>query len=290
MYYDALSDEANTIRGKIVERMHRYHNNLLNGEIEKGNPQEFKEQVQSLKTKIQTVYQQAGQWIDDTIKELQISFGFIKTTFKWSVLNTVYFKFLQAMYLKKDNLVFSDIFSKLSNSEAQELLQATEILKNCQTKTSVIFLEDELSNVPKLEKPIYLLSAGQIVPKTLGEIIIQHWDDFGAKFLAGKNKIKYTYENKHLKIGDKKMKIEDFELEPAGVLVLDPSKLYLSKKDFKGDYISIEVTETKIKNYLDKNLRSFIDQQGNKYLVLSSEPVDKKIKIYITKAALLKFN
>lgn len=288
MYYEALTDEAKTIRGKIVERIHRYHNKLLSGDIRYGDVDNYKVQIAAKKAKIQTVYRQASQWIQNTIDELQISFGFIKTTFKWSILNTVYFKLLQAIYLKQRNIIFSDVFAKLSKNEVSEVVRATEILKTTHPKTGVIFFEQKLQNLNDLDETFYVLQDNKIIEENFDSLMTNHFDSYGSKFLENKNQIAYAFDGKNFIFNDKKMKFNNFELAPSGSVVLNPKKVYLSKSDFKGDYISVEVKEVSTKNYQDEKVKCFSDKHGNKYLVISKQTLEKKQKLYITPDSILR--
>lgn len=289
--YETLNDEANIIRGKVIEKIHEYHSKILNDQIAYIDEAKFKEEATAKKMQITTVHNQANLWIQNTINQLGINFSYVKSNLTLSITNQIYFKLLQAIYLKKYNIIFSNILPKLSKSEKIELFDVINKLKDIDNKFTFTFIEQKLQDVYDYNANIYILGKNGLVLKSTEEILKDNWDEFGKTFMKERNKIEYQYEENVLICNNQKLKIKikNQNYQSNGSIVLNPTKIFFSKKNIKNDYIKIDVNEIKNKKQVHKNLKIFVDNNKNKYIVILNNLINEKITtLYFTEESILK--
>ncbi|AGR41647.1 hypothetical protein [Spiroplasma taiwanense] len=286
IFFEGLADESTILKGKIVEIMHRYHKKILNNELEEGNSIEFKNKKNKLKKTIRSIYSQADSYIVETLKNLEISFDFI--SLKWKSINIILFKLLKAIYLKKYNIIFYNIFSKLTKEEALELVKAIENLKKINKKFSIIFLEKDLKNIVDLKSKINLLNDKSVIEIGYSELLKKYWNTYGNDFFHLGNMIPYSYDGKIINIFGEKVKIESTIFKNSGKILFDPFKIVLHKKESKNIIIQMYGSAKKIDYFNDKNIYEFTSN-NNKLIFYSTEKLndDQKINIYISEDSIL---
>ncbi|QGS52423.1 hypothetical protein [Spiroplasma tabanidicola] len=293
MFFEALLDESTMIRGKIVEVMHKYHKYVLENKIEDGNKKEFNKSKQEYKDAIKKISVQANEWIDLTAKDLKMNFSIKNNLFKFSSINNVYFQLLEAIYNKKYNIVFYNVFQKLSREESDQLVEVVQNLKKVNKKFCVVFLENSLENIYKLKDRVYLVQESKIEETNFSKILKEKWNTYGSAFFHNKNRLAYTYDGKNLKIAKEKFKLkeENLKLNEKGQLLVDPLKIFSTKKDSQGDCIEFSGIVNLTDSFKDKNVYEFNSKHGIKLFFYSPNKYEgkEKIKVYLTKDSILKF-
>ncbi|WP_339034077.1 hypothetical protein [Spiroplasma endosymbiont of Cantharis rufa] len=289
MFFEGLSDEANTLRGKIVEVMHRYHKKVLNDECEKGNIEEFREKKQMLKSKIVSIYKQSLLFIDETAKELGFEFSIL--SLKFNRMEEIWFQLLTAIYLKQYNIIFYNIFSKVNQAEREELLKVINNLLNINPKFSIVFIEESIYEIPELNKNIYLINENEITETNFEKVLQKHWTTYGGEFFAKNNRFNYKYDGKKLETMNESLKIESSKFKEAGQIIINPMKVSTNKKENGNIILEITGIINYNKEFLDTNMYEVITKENDLKLYFYSIKKynnNEKVKLYLTEESILK--
>ncbi|AUB32143.1 hypothetical protein [Spiroplasma floricola] len=289
MFFEGLSDEATTLRGKIVEVMHKYHKRVLNDNCEKGEIDEFKVHKDRLKREISSVYKQSTLFIDETAKQLGFEFNLL--SFKLSKMEEIWFQLLTAIYLKKYNLIFYNVLAKLNHTEKQNLLSVIDNLFNLDSHFSIVFIEDNINDIAQFNKNIYLINEQELVENSLDEILKKYYSTYGGDFFAKNNRFSYKYDGKKLETMNETTKTQSDIFDQVGKLVINPMKVYTNKKENK-NYI-IELVGTIIENnkFADPNMYEALIKETNLKIYFYSTQkfeIEEKVKLYIGEDSILK--
>ncbi|QBQ08186.1 hypothetical protein SGLAD_v1c09870 [Spiroplasma gladiatoris] len=291
MFFSALLDESITIRGKIVEIMHKYHQYVLENKIVDGDKKEFNQQKLLQKQAIKKITTQANEWITSTVEELEMSFSLFNNFFKFSSINNIYFQLLEAIYYKKYNIIFYNVFQKLSSDDSDQLVKVVENLKKINKKFCVVFLENSLENIYKLKERLYIVGESKIEESNFSKLLKQKWNTYGSTFFHNKNRLAYSYDGKYLKIASQKLKITDKSINEKGQLLIDPLNIFLKKKESIGEHIEFVGKAKPTDQFKDKNIYEFVSKQGIKLYFYSTKTFSskEKIKVYLSQYSILKF-
>ncbi|QEH62375.1 hypothetical protein SCHIN_v1c11820 [Spiroplasma chinense] len=290
MAFEALADEATIIRGKIVEVMHKYHKEVLEGKVFEGDLKTFRITKQEYKDNIKTINAQAWDWINKTVEDLGMKMNFVKTTFKVSVTNNIYFKILNSIYLKKYNFVFYNILSRLSKEECEELFNIVENLKSINPKFSAVFLEKGIENSYRLSKNIYVVDEEKTYETDFESLMKENWNTYGSSIFANKNRVAYSYDGKTVEVLGQKVKLENTRLDEKGQFLINPFKIYLSKKELKGKYIELTGKIRQTEEFKDPNIFEIILNSGVRIFFYTTLRFEHKARttIYLSEDSILR--
>ncbi|WP_338985005.1 hypothetical protein [Spiroplasma endosymbiont of Diplazon laetatorius] len=289
MFFEGLSDEAITLRGKIVEVMHKYHKRVLNDDCEKGDAEEFRTKKLELKNKISTIYKQSSNFIDETAAELGFEFSLL--SLRISKMEGIWFQLLSAIYKKQYNLVFYNVLSKLSSQEKQELLQVIDNLTKYDSKFSSTFIEESIYEIPQMDKNIYLINEQDISENKLEDLLEKHWSTYGGEFFAKNNRFNYKYDGKKLETMHETTKIQSTMFEEFGQLIINPMKVYANKKENKNSILELSGKITANKEFADLNMHEVITKENELRIYFYSThkyEENDKVKLYISEESILK--
>ncbi|ALD66884.1 hypothetical protein [Spiroplasma cantharicola] len=289
MFFEGLSDEANTLRGKIVEVMHRYHKKVLNDECEKGNLEEFKEKKAVLKKQKVSIYKQSLLFIDETAKELGFEFSIL--SLKFNRMEEIWFQLLTAIYLKKYNIIFYNVFSKLNQNERNELLKVINNLVIIDSKFSIIFVEESIYEIPDLSKNIYLITENDIVETSFEKVLEKNWTTYGGEFFAKNNRFNYKYDGKKLYTMNESLKIQSNNFKESGQIIINPMKVATNKKENGNLILELNAIINSNREFLDANMYEVITKENDLKLYFYSIKkynINEKVKLYISDESILK--
>ncbi|AOG61052.1 hypothetical protein SHELI_v1c11050 [Spiroplasma helicoides] len=289
MFFEGLSDESTMIRGKIVEIIHKYHQSLLSGEVEFGNKKNFNKELKEYKSKIETISKQATIWINSTVEELGMNFSLGVKTFKVSALYSIYLKILESIYLKKYNIILYNSLSNLSKTDYDELINVLKNLKIINKKFCVIFMEKNLENIYDLKQKLFLVEEAQITELSFDMLLKSKWNTFGSGVFHNKNRIPYSYNEKHLFIFNDKIKTTNSKFHEKGQLLLNPLSISTSKRKIEGQYIEVKGKVQPTTEFRDEKVYQMQCDDGHKLFFYSSEKIESKksISVYFSEDAIL---
>lgn len=290
MFYDALFDESTTLRGKIVEVMHKYHKKVLDDDVMDGDFNKFREKKRELKNKITSVYKQAITWTDTTAEDLGISFNLLKNSLKFSAINNIQFKLLKSVYLNKYNIIFYNVLEKLSYDEAEEIINAANNLKKLNPKFTVVFIEKSINKLHNVKEDFVLVENSFVKKTNLENLLGESWSTYGSDFFIDKNRVPFTYDGKNLRVDNQKVKLETKSLPLKGQILLNPFEIYTNKKDITGHYFEFQGEISKNNIFIDREMYEVVLNNDAKILFYSPRGYDigDKVKIYFNNKAILK--
>ncbi|AHI53370.1 P-loop NTPase family protein [Spiroplasma culicicola] len=290
MFFEALFDEATILRGKIVEVMHQYHQKVLHDTVKDGNMKEFRDEKQKYRKAITTVYSQASGWINSTADQLEMSFDFIQSTFKFTAINTVYFKLLESIYMKKHNIIFYNVLAKLSKEDCQQLIKIVNNLQKIDKRFCAIFLESKIENIHDLTKEVVVIENGNIKETKFSDLLKNEWNTYGSQIFYNKNRIAYEFDGKNLQLVNQKVKVLDGDYSSEGFLLIDPFKIYTNKKNLKNIILEADVIVKETDDFKDDKVYELILKNGTRLFFYSDKKLEHKSKmtIYICEDSILK--
>ncbi|AUM63024.1 hypothetical protein [Spiroplasma monobiae] len=289
MFFEGLSDEAVTLRGKIVEVMHKYHKRVLNDDCEKGDIEEFRIKRAQLKNNISTIYKQSLTYIDETAEQLGFEFSLL--SLKLSKMEGIWFQLLSAIYSKQYNLVFYNVFSKMSDTEKNELLTVLNNLKVFDSKFSSVIIDESIYEVPEMDKNIYLINEHETNENSIEEILEKHWSTYGGEFFSKNNRFNYKYDGKKLETMNETTKIQSTMFEEVGQLIINPMKIYTSKKENKNSILELSGRISLNKDFADTNMHEAVVKETDLRIYFYSTKrfeENEKVKLYISEESILK--
>ncbi|QHX37050.1 hypothetical protein [Spiroplasma sp. BIUS-1] len=289
MFFEGLSDEAVTLRGKIVEVMHKYHKRVLNDECEKGDLEEFRIKKAELKKEISTIYNQSAAFIDNTAKELGFEFSLL--SFKISKMEGIWFQILSAVYLRQYNLVFYDTLSKLNDYEKQELIKVINNLFEMDGKFSAVFIEESIYEIPEMNKNIHIINEHEVLESSLDEVLEKYWSTYGGEFFSKNNRFNYKYDGKKLETMNETTKIQSTMFQERGQLIINPMKVYTNKKENKNTILEFSGRISPDKDFVDLNMHEVTIKENNlKVYFYSNQKFEEneKVKLFISEDSILK--
>ncbi|AKX34677.1 hypothetical protein SLITO_v1c10660 [Spiroplasma litorale] len=290
MFFDGLSDESTTLRGKIVEVVHGYHKLVLDKKVVFKKNEEFKEKAKLLKSEIKSMASQSKEYINELVEKLDLKLDLF--SIKWNTVINIWFQILKCIFLNKYNIVFYKVLEKLSLEEIKELFYVLKNINKLNNKFNFIFLDNKVQNVANLDKDFYVLEKSKINKTSFSSYIKDNWKNNASEIFYNKNKISYTKEKDKVNILNNKIKLikSDF-INDSGFVLLDPTRLTNKKKENKNNLFDIKgyIKENKI--FTDDKVKYFVSSDKTIKLYFYSNDnfnLKDKVNIYVTEDAIFK--
>ncbi|ASP28737.1 hypothetical protein SCORR_v1c09650 [Spiroplasma corruscae] len=287
MFFEGLSDESTTLRGKIVEVVHSYHKLVLAKEIKLKKDSLYKEKLKELKNKIKSMSVQSREYINKLVDELGIKLDLF--TIKWNKVINIWFQVLRSIFLGKHNIVFYKVLEKLTLSEIKELFHVLENLHELDKKYNFIFIDNKIQNVANLQDKFYLINNAKINDLSFSEFIRKNWSTYASEIFYNENKIPYRVEKDRVIILNNKVKTSSIKFKKEGYILLDPTKISCKKRENKNNLFELKGYVKDNNLFTDENIKYFISHDKSiKMYFYSREELkeNQKISIYITEEAI----
>lgn len=190
-FYMTLPEEGSLVRRRLIFLTHKYHKKVLSNSNRMGDPKEFKLLKKHHRQEIKGIYQQAVIQTKDNLERLNIKFDwYLKSGFKLSSLNIIYIKILRAINLKKNNIVFQDVFNLLTKNDYRSLMNTIKRIHVVYPDLTLINLTGSFNSITNWNSDVYGIDGKQglrIIPaidivklntKKIAESLPNTWNTF----------------------------------------------------------------------------------------------------------------
>ncbi|AKU80293.1 hypothetical protein [Spiroplasma turonicum] len=289
MFFDGLTDESTTLRGKIVEVIHGFHKQILKKDISYKKTSLFKTELKALKSKINTMSEQSKNYINDLCEKLDLKLDLF--SIKWNGVINIWYLILKSIFLKKYNLIFYKVLEKLSLNETRELFHVLNNLYKLDNNYKFIFLDTQIQNVACLNKEFYLINKSKILKLSFSDFIKNNWNSHASEIFYNNNKIQYERVKDKVIILNNKIKSNSLSFNAKGYIILDPLKLSSSKKETKNNLFEIKGYIKDNKLFSDEKVKYFVSDDKQVKLYFYSDlnyKAKQKISVYVTEDAIFK--
>ncbi|WP_026389276.1 hypothetical protein [[Acholeplasma] multilocale] len=291
VFFDVLPKEGFMVGKKIAFLIHDYHQKLLSGTVQYGNPNEFKILKRHYKKEVTPIITQAVEWTRENLQKLDMNFEwFLKSGFKISSLNIIYLKMLKAINLQKKNIVFSNVLNLLTSKDFDNLTKTIENIKLNYPDLSFVILNNKIDEIGDLQKKIYSVKSGKMDLKDMNQVIKDNvWEVIGGTHTTS-NMLSYHRQENGIEIENKFWNINNKNYLDEGKIFISPLEIKTSQDEERNDWMPIIIKIKNSNKYNDKNIHYGINNFGHKIFFYSKKEyqINKEVILYLSEDSIYK--
>ncbi|WP_338969680.1 hypothetical protein [Spiroplasma endosymbiont of Labia minor] len=290
MFFRILPDEANIIRGKIIEIMHAYHNKVFSNQLENKDLNEYKKTKLELKKRKTSLFKYANTYIQNIFESLDIHVNWFTTKTKFSGIDHIYLKLINSLNKNKNNIVFENIISNLSLSDYDNFLNSLNLVFSFFPNTSIVFLSKKISNATNLKNNLYLDNQDKIESTDFEKLIEINYEKYLKDYFMTFNRLSYKQiDDNNILTAFGKMNVKLQKINNEGTYFLNPFKIFLDKKNLGKNFVEVNVQIKKDKVFKDNNMRFGLAKNGSKFIFYSSDnlKLESKQLLYIQEESII---
>jgi hypothetical protein len=288
IFFSNLLDESIQIKGKIVEMMHAYHQKILTNSLQKMDPNLYKSELERLKLNVKSIRFQALDWTDDLMQKLGISYDWKYFKSSQTRLNEIFFRILQMYYNKKHNVIFQNTFASLSREDSQKLLDVLTRLIELDPEMTIIFIENDYRNLPRLLSESYKYQNGILDKFDIKDDIQKNTEAYTDSIFFKYNKLQFKVnKGAAITVSGQKIKLKGEVNNSDSVVLLNPFFIKTNKKNSKNPIITYNIKGIKNNTFKDPWMHLGVNSVGNK-IYYYSEDTERNIEIFIEEDSLIK--
>lgn len=143
-----LPDEASIIKGKIIEKFHKYHIEILNQQIVYFH-ENISKDIEESKTRVVNIFNQAFNLIKELMFDLNIKITGLKIQKNLNNFDQIKIKLIYSILLKKQLIILNNIFDNLTEIQSIELINIINNIKIYNPKIIFLFLTKNIEYTKK---------------------------------------------------------------------------------------------------------------------------------------------
>ncbi|AHI54218.1 hypothetical protein SSABA_v1c08190 [Spiroplasma sabaudiense Ar-1343] len=290
LFFKILLDESNIIKGRIVEKIHEFHIQVLNSQTEQGNSKNFKAVCKTKKSQIPTLYSLSHTWTQDILNKLEIKFDWFISSFKISSLAQIYLQIVKAIYSNKKNIILDNKFKLLTKNDAHLLINTIRRINVFFPKISIIIIESDFKELIDLQSNFYTFENTTLKTNSIDNIISNDENYDFMKMYFEENFIDALIEKNLITIFDQKIKISKTTFDNfQGKLFLSPFKINLGNEKITKNSFSLDGKIISNSEFIDPSFYTFQTSESKKINFYYKEKLKEgqKVRIEISETAIL---
>ncbi|ATZ16115.1 hypothetical protein JN01_0485 [Entomoplasma freundtii] len=292
-FYVTLPEEGALVRRRLIFLTHQYHKKVLGGSNRIGDAKEFKLLKKHYRQEIKGIYQQAVIQTKENLDHLNIKFDwYLKNGFKLSSLNIIYIKLLRAMNLKKNNIIFQDVFNLLTKNDYRALMNTMKNLNRVYPDLTFINLTGDFAAITDWGNYVYGLNADRelkaLQPPTIAKLNAKKITE---SLPTSWNTFNYLSTEGGVAIGNTLWQLPKLKPTPSHKVFVNPFLVQLEPPTevIKTTMLPMIIKTKSQTKFLDRHMILGVTKSGVKLVFYSSEILEanKERVIFIENRAIV---